>query len=88
MEQFPPALTPQELKKVIPPLPGKAHMSAPLILGRVNLSDVAAKFSPKFLGDRQPRLQRFLRTVVLHPQMGAGGGNSPIYRWITSKELG
>ncbi|RSH92668.1 PX domain-containing protein ypt35 [Saitozyma podzolica] len=55
------------LYNTIPQLPGKAHMS---------------KFSPKFLEDRQPRLQRFLRTVMLHPEMGRAGEGSVIGQWI------
>ncbi|WVR05677.1 hypothetical protein IAU60_002699 [Kwoniella sp. DSM 27419] len=56
------------LEMAIPPLPGKAHF---------------AKFSPKFLEERQPRLQRFLRAVVLHPEMGKGGPGSIIGDWVT-----
>lgn len=41
-----------------------------------------AKFSQKFLEDRQVRLQRFLRTVMLHPEMGKGGERSVVGAWI------
>ncbi|WWD18119.1 hypothetical protein CI109_102568 [Kwoniella shandongensis] len=56
-----------ELEAAIPPLPGKAHIS---------------KFSEKFLEDRQPRLQRFLKGVVLHPVMGKGGDGSIVGQWV------
>ena len=51
-------------------------------------ADSAAKFSSKFLEDRQPRLQRFLRTVMLHPEMGRGGPDSVLAQWITLRESG
>lgn len=57
----------QHLGQTIPPLPGKNHMR---------------KFSPEFLEDRRPRLQRFLRTVALHPEMGAGGADSVFGLWV------
>lgn len=57
----------QHLGQTIPPLPGKNHMR---------------KFSPDFLEDRRPRLQRFLRTVALHPEMGAGGPESVFGQWV------
>ncbi|WVQ85490.1 hypothetical protein IAT38_007655 [Cryptococcus sp. DSM 104549] len=60
------------LRQAIPPLPGKAHMS---------------KFSPKFLGDRQPRLQRFLKGVILHPEMGRGGTGSVVGAWVIGEDL-
>ncbi|BEJ02588.1 hypothetical protein CcaverHIS631_0703830 [Cutaneotrichosporon cavernicola] len=53
------------LRRTIPPLPGKNHMH---------------KLSPEFLQDRRPRLQRFLRTVALHPEMGQGDG--AFSRWV------
>ncbi|GFZ43253.1 hypothetical protein JCM24511_00972 [Saitozyma sp. JCM 24511] len=53
---------------------------AKLICARLII--VPAKFSPKFLEDRQPRLQRFLRTVMLHPEMGRAGEGSVIGQWI------
>ncbi|WWC60490.1 uncharacterized protein I303_103063 [Kwoniella dejecticola CBS 10117] len=59
------------LKEAIPPLPSKAHFS---------------KFSQEFLEQRQPRLQRFLRAVILHPEMGKGGQASVVGNWITGKE--
>ncbi len=40
----------------------------------------AEKFSPEFLEDRRPRLQRFLRTVALHPEMGQKDG--VLSRWV------
>lgn len=40
------------------------------------------KFSPEFLEERRPRLQRFLRTVALHPEMGAGGSDSVFGEWV------
>jgi hypothetical protein len=43
-----------------------------------------AKFSEKLLEDRKPRLQRFLRTVMLHPEMGRGGVGSLISEWVMS----
>ncbi|WVF70691.1 hypothetical protein IAT40_005484 [Kwoniella sp. CBS 6097] len=55
------------LEGAIPPLPGKAHFS---------------RFSTKFLEERQPRLQRFLKAVVLHPEMGKGGTDSVVGRWV------
>ncbi|TYJ54956.1 hypothetical protein B9479_004368 [Cryptococcus floricola] len=55
------------LQSAIPLLPGKLHMT---------------KFSPKFLEDRQIRLQRFLKAVVLHPDMGRGGPDSVVGAWI------
>ncbi|WWC96769.1 hypothetical protein V866_003642 [Kwoniella sp. B9012] len=60
------------LKDAIPQLPGKAHFS---------------KFSPEFLEQRQPRLQRFLRSVVLHPEMGKGGERSIVGNWIMRKGM-
>jgi hypothetical protein len=48
-------------------------------------SHFAAKFSPEFLEDRRPRLQRFLRTVMLHPEMGIGGEESVVGRWVLKK---
>ncbi|ORY28632.1 Phox homologous domain-containing protein [Naematelia encephala] len=56
------------LRQAIPQLPGKSHLS---------------KFNPDFLADRQPRLQRFLRTVLLHPEMGRGGQGSVVGGWVT-----
>ncbi|BEJ18069.1 hypothetical protein CspHIS471_0703460 [Cutaneotrichosporon sp. HIS471] len=53
------------LRRTIPTLPGKNHMH---------------KLSPEFLQDRRPRLQRFLRTVALHPEMGQGDG--PFSHWV------
>ncbi|GMK60031.1 hypothetical protein CspeluHIS016_0902480 [Cutaneotrichosporon spelunceum] len=53
------------LRGTIPTLPGKNHMH---------------KLSPEFLGDRRPRLQRFLRTVALHPEMGQGDG--VLSQWV------
>lgn len=44
----------------------------------------ADKFSPEFLEDRRPRLQRFLRTVMLHPEMGVGGERSVLAQWVIS----
>ncbi|WWC68459.1 uncharacterized protein I206_102387 [Kwoniella pini CBS 10737] len=58
------------LKDAIPKLPSKAHFS---------------KFSKEFLEQRQPRLQRFLRCVILHPEMGKGGKNSIVGQWIIGK---
>ncbi|ORX34172.1 hypothetical protein BD324DRAFT_636922 [Kockovaella imperatae] len=55
-------------REAIPVLPGKAHM---------------AKFSAKFLADRQSRLGLFLRAVMLHPVMGRGGPNSVVGAWVT-----
>lgn len=55
------------LWQAIPPLPGKMHI---------------AKFSPKFLEERQSRLQRFLRGVILHPEMGQGGSGSIVGTWV------
>lgn len=46
----------------------------------------AEKFSPEFLEDRRPRLQRFLRTVALHPEMGQGDG--VLSRWVLGTESG
>ncbi|WVQ97060.1 hypothetical protein IAU59_004170 [Kwoniella sp. CBS 9459] len=59
------------LEGAIPPLPGKAHFS---------------RFSSKFLEERQPRLQRFLKAVVLHPEMGKGGTDSVVGRWVMGDE--
>ncbi|KAK8865702.1 hypothetical protein IAR55_000847 [Kwoniella newhampshirensis] len=56
-----------QLEAAIPPLPGRAHIS---------------KFSEKFLKDRQPRLQRFLKGVILHPVMGKGGEGSVVGQWV------
>ncbi|KLT42093.1 Phox-like protein [Cutaneotrichosporon oleaginosum] len=53
------------LRRTIPALPGKNHMH---------------KFSPEFLEERRPRLQRFLRTVALHPEMGQGNG--VLSQWV------
>ncbi|KIS01571.1 hypothetical protein L804_01449 [Cryptococcus deuterogattii 2001/935-1] len=55
------------LWQAIPPLPGKMHI---------------AKFSPKFLEERQLRLQRFLRGIILHPEMGQGGSGSIVGSWV------
>ncbi|KAL7423671.1 hypothetical protein Q5752_001253 [Cryptotrichosporon argae] len=60
------------LRQAIPLLPGKNHMS---------------KFSPAFLADRQTRLQRFVRTVALHPEMGRGG-DSVVGRWVLAGMTG
>ncbi|WVW80334.1 hypothetical protein I302_102314 [Kwoniella bestiolae CBS 10118] len=60
------------LKDAIPQLPSKAHFS---------------KFSPEFLEQRQPRLQRFLRSVILHPEMGKGGKDSIVGQWIMGKGM-
>ncbi|WRT65873.1 uncharacterized protein IL334_002824 [Kwoniella shivajii] len=60
-------ITYPSLKDAIPQLPGKAHF---------------ARFSRAFLEQRQPRLQRFLRAVVLHPEMGRGGDNSIVGDWV------
>ncbi|WOO80973.1 PX domain-containing protein YPT35 [Vanrija pseudolonga] len=59
------------LKQTIPPLPGKNHMS---------------KFQPEFLEERRPRLQRFIRTVMLHPEMGVGGNDSVVGQWVLGTE--
>ncbi|WVQ71212.1 hypothetical protein IAR50_000737 [Cryptococcus sp. DSM 104548] len=56
------------LLSAIPSLPGKVHMT---------------RFSLKFLNDRRVRLQRFLKGVVLHPEMGRGGPDSVVGTWIT-----
>ncbi|WWC88010.1 uncharacterized protein L201_002912 [Kwoniella dendrophila CBS 6074] len=58
------------MKDAIPQLPGKAHFS---------------KFQPEFLEQRQPRLQRFLRAVILHPEMGKGGKGSIVGDWVVGK---
>ncbi|KIY56847.1 hypothetical protein I307_03584 [Cryptococcus deuterogattii 99/473] len=55
------------LWQAIPPLPGKMHI---------------AKFSPKFLEERQLRLQRFLRGIILHPEMGQGGSGFIVGSWV------
>ncbi|KAL1410903.1 hypothetical protein Q8F55_001846 [Vanrija albida] len=59
------------LEQAIPPLPGKNHMS---------------KFQPEFLEERRPRLQRFIRTVMLHPEMGVGGDDSVVGQWVLGTE--
>lgn len=59
------ANTDQHLVNAIPELPRK-HVS---------------KFDPAFLEDRRPRLQWFLRAVMLHPEMGVGG-DTVLGRWI------
>lgn len=43
-----------------------------------------SKFSPEFLEERRPRLQRFLRAVMLHPEMGVGG-DTVVGRWVLAK---
>jgi len=53
-----------------------------LLRGLTLTENCIAKFSPKFLADRQPRLQRFLRAVMLHPEMGQGGEGSVIGQWV------
>ncbi|WVO19724.1 uncharacterized protein IAS62_001014 [Cryptococcus decagattii] len=55
------------LWQAIPPLPGKMHI---------------AKFSPEFLEERQFRLQRFLKAIILHPEMGQGGSGSIVGSWV------
>ncbi|CAD6578293.1 MAG: hypothetical protein TREMPRED_002144 [Tremellales sp. Tagirdzhanova-0007] len=55
---------------------------------RAKVGAYVAKFSPDFLVDRQPRLQRFLRTVVLHPELGRGGKDSVIGNWLTDDHKG
>lgn len=47
-------------------------------------ADQVARFNEKFLADRQPRLQRFLRGVMLHPEMGRAGGHSIVGQWIVN----
>nr|ODO02330.1 hypothetical protein L204_01063 [Cryptococcus depauperatus CBS 7855] len=74
------------LGKAIPPLPGKNHMGELKLPPTSRSADIVpaspAKFSPKFLEDRQPRLQRFLRGVMLHPEMGRGGSESIVGAWV------
>jgi hypothetical protein len=41
-----------------------------------------AKFESKFLKDRQAGLQYWLRTVLLHEQMGS---NEIVKRWVLAK---
>ncbi|KAK4684219.1 hypothetical protein P7C73_g5973, partial [Tremellales sp. Uapishka_1] len=78
-----PGLPLQYLRKAIPPLPGKAHMCTST---NAALADTTiAKFSAKFLAERQPRLQRFLKAVMLHPEMGAGGEGAVVSRWVVQQ---
>lgn len=42
----------------------------------------SAKFSPEFLEERQFRLQRFLKGIILHPEMGQGGSGSIVGSWV------
>jgi hypothetical protein len=47
---------------------------------------MVARFSDKFLSERQPRLQRFLRGVLLHPEMGRAGERSIAGKWVVDAD--